>query len=139
MHPSVLIVDDHPINQKLMSIMLGKLGLASDIAEDGKKALEMVLANRNYDYIFMDLQMPVMDGLECTRRIRESLPQDQQPVIVAMTANVMDGIQQRCSAVGMDDYISKPVKMGQVKQKLSRFQEQKQLFQSNSSAMNQAN
>ncbi|SEL43496.1 response regulator [Paenibacillus sp. OK003] len=138
-HPSVLIVDDHPINQKLMSIMLGKLGLVADIAEDGKKALEMVLANRNYDYIFMDLQMPVMDGLECTRRIRESLPQDQQPVIVAMTANVMDGIQQRCSTVGMDDYISKPVKMGNVKQKLSRFQEERQLFRSNTSAINQAN
>lgn len=139
MHPSVLIVDDHPINQKLMSIMLGKLGLVSDIAEDGKRALEMVLANRNYDYIFMDLQMPVMDGLECTRRIRESLPQDQQPVIVAMTANVMDGIQQRCSTVGMDDYISKPVKMGNVKQKLSRFQEERQGFKSNTSAINQAN
>jgi CheY-like chemotaxis protein len=139
MHPSVLIVDDHPINQKLMSIMLSKLGLIADIAEDGKKALDMVLANRNYDYIFMDLQMPVMDGLECTRRIRESLPQDQQPVIVAMTANVMDGIQQRCSTVGMDDYISKPVKMGNVKQKLSRFQEERRLFKSNASAINQAN
>ncbi|MHA7582771.1 response regulator [Paenibacillus vandeheii] len=139
MHPSVLIVDDHPINQKLMSIMLSKLGLIADIAEDGKKALDMVLANRNYDYIFMDLQMPVMDGLECTRRIRESLPQDQQPVIVAMTANVMDGIQQRCSTVGMDDYISKPVKMGNVKQKLSRFQEERRLFKSNTSAINQAN
>jgi signal transduction histidine kinase len=139
MHPSVLIVDDHPINQKLMSIMLGKLGLVSDIAEDGKKALDMVLGNRNYDYIFMDLQMPVMDGLECTRRIRESLPQDRQPVIVAMTANVMDGIQQRCSTVGMDDYISKPVKMGNVKQKLSRFQEERQGFKSNASAINQAN
>lgn len=139
MHPSVLIVDDHPINQKLMSIMLSKLGLIADIAEDGKKALDMVLANRNYDYIFMDLQMPVMDGLECTRRIRESLPQDQQPVIVAMTANVMDGIQQRCSTVGMDDYISKPVKMGNVEQKLSRFQEERRLFKSNASAINQAN
>jgi CheY-like chemotaxis protein len=80
-----------------------------------------------------------MDGLECTRRIRESLPQDQQPVIVAMTANVMDGIQQRCSTVGMDDYISKPVKMGNVKQKLSRFQEERRLFKSNASAINQAN
>ncbi|KOY18407.1 response regulator [Paenibacillus xylanivorans] len=139
MHPSVLIVDDHPINQKLMSIMLSKLGLIADIAEDGKKALDMVLGNRNYDYIFMDLQMPVMDGLECTRRIRESLPQDQQPVIVAMTANVMDGIQQRCSTVGMDDYISKPVKMGNVKQKLSRFQEERQVFKSDASAINQAN
>ena len=68
-HPTVLIVDDHPINQKLLSIMLSKLGLLADIAEDGKKALDMVLTSPHpYDYVFMDLQMPVMDGLECTGR-----------------------------------------------------------------------
>lgn len=137
--PRVLIVDDHPINQKLMSIMLSKLGFVSDMAEDGQKALDMVLEHSKYDYIFMDLQMPVMDGLECTKVIRERLPQTEQPVILAMTANVMDGIQQRCSAAGMDDYISKPVKMGSVKQKLSRFQEQRKMFQPRSSAMNHAN
>ncbi|WP_145051647.1 response regulator [Paenibacillus xylanexedens] len=137
--PRVLIVDDHPINQKLMSIMLSKLGFVSDMAEDGQKALDMVLEHPKYDYIFMDLQMPVMDGLECTKVIRERLPQTEQPVILAMTANVMDGIQQRCSAAGMDDYISKPVKMGSVKQKLSRFQEQRKMFQPRSSAMNHAN
>ncbi|MEY8739931.1 response regulator [Paenibacillus tundrae] len=137
--PRVLIVDDHPINQKLMSIMLSKLGFVSDMAEDGQKALDMVLEHPKYDYIFMDLQMPVMDGLECTKVIRERLPQTEQPVILAMTANVMEGIQQRCSAAGMDDYISKPVKMGSVKQKLSRFQEQRKMFQPRSSAMNHAN
>lgn len=137
--PRVLIVDDHPINQKLMSIMLSKLGFVSDMAEDGQKALDMVLEHPKYDYIFMDLQMPVMDGLECTKVIRERLPQTQQPIILAMTANVMDGIQQRCSAAGMDDYISKPVKMGSVKQKLSRFQEQRKMFKPRSSAMNHAN
>ncbi|PAF28873.1 response regulator [Paenibacillus sp. 7516] len=139
MQPSVLIVDDHPINQKLMAIMLSKLGFTSDTAEDGQKALDMVLENPGYDYIFMDLQMPVMDGLECTRKIRESLPKEKQPVVLAMTANVMEGIQQRCLAVGMDDYISKPVKMGSVKQKLSRFQEERKSFKSASSAMNRAN
>ncbi|MEO2206086.1 response regulator [Paenibacillus pabuli] len=137
--PSVLIVDDHPINQKLMAIMLSKLGFISDTAEDGQKALDMVLENPGYDYIFMDLQMPVMDGLECTRKIRESLPKDKQPIVLAMTANVMEGIQQRCLAAGMDDYISKPVKMGSVKQKLSRFQEERQSYKSSSSAMNRAN
>lgn len=139
MQPSVLIVDDHPINQKLMAIMLSKLGFTSDTAEDGQKALDMVLENPGYDYIFMDLQMPVMDGLECTRKIRESLPKEKQPIVLAMTANVMDGIQQRCLAVGMDDYISKPVKMGSVKQKLSRFQEERKSLKSASSAMNRAN
>lgn len=139
-YPTVLIVDDHPINQKLMAIMLSKLGLISDIAEDGQSALDMVLGNRYpYDYVLMDLQMPVMDGLECTRRIRESLPQSTQPVIIAMTANVMEGVQQRCIAAGMDDYISKPVKMGSVKQKIAHFQKQRQMLNSGPSAMNHAN
>ncbi|MGO4734071.1 response regulator [Paenibacillus sp. 2KB_22] len=139
-HPTVLIVDDHPINQKLMAIMLGKLGLLSDIAEDGQSALDMVNNSRYpYDYVFMDLQMPVMDGLECTRRIRESLSQSDQPVIIAMTANVMEGIQQRCTAAGMDDYISKPVKMGNVKQKIAQFQKQRKMINPGPSAMNQAN
>ncbi|MFX3648153.1 MAG: response regulator [Paenibacillus sp.] len=137
-YPTVLIVDDHPINQKLMAIMLGKLGLLSDIAEDGQSALDMVNGSR-YDYVFMDLQMPVMDGLECTRRIRESLSQSDQPIIIAMTANVMEGIQQRCIAAGMDDYISKPVKMGNVKQKIAQFQKQRQMLNPGPSAMNQAN
>ncbi|MGN7415925.1 response regulator [Paenibacillus sp. SAF-068] len=138
--PTVLIVDDHPINQKLMAIMLGKLGLLSDIAEDGQSALDMVLGSRHpYDYVFMDLQMPVMDGLECTRRIRESLSQSDQPIIIAMTANVMEGIQQRCIAAGMDDYISKPVKMGSVKQKITHFHKQRQMLNPGPSAMNQAN
>lgn len=139
-YPTVLIVDDHPINQKLMAIMLGKLGLLSDIAEDGQSALDMVNGSRYpYDYVFMDLQMPVMDGLECTRRIRESLSQSDQPIIIAMTANVMEGIQQRCIAAGMDDYISKPVKMGNVKQKIAHFQKQRQMLDPGPSAMNQAN
>ncbi|WP_405170701.1 response regulator [Paenibacillus sp. FSL H8-0280] len=139
-YPTVLIVDDHPINQKLMAIMLGKLGLLSDIAEDGQSALDMVNGSRYpYDYVFMDLQMPVMDGLECTRRIRESLSESDQPIIIAMTANVMEGIQQRCIAAGMDDYISKPVKMGNVKQKIAQFQKQRQMLDPGPSAMNQAN
>ncbi|SDX66212.1 Signal transduction histidine kinase [Paenibacillus sp. PDC88] len=118
---NVLVVDDHPINQKLMVSMLGKLGLSSDIAEDGQQALDMMLKYK-YDLIFMDLQMPVMDGLESTRRIRKELNGVHYPTIVAMTANVMDGVQQRCLAAGMDDYISKPVKMGSVKQKLAQIQ-----------------
>ncbi|CAH1221148.1 Sensor histidine kinase RcsC [Paenibacillus sp. JJ-223] len=139
MHPAVLIVDDHPINLKLMSVMLSKIGLRSEVAENGQKALDMIQASPRYDYVFMDLQMPVMDGLECTRRIRETVPRDKQPIIIAMTANVMEGVQQRCFNAGMDDYISKPVKLGSVRTKLSRFQEQRLKIETAASAMNQAN
>ncbi|GGO07717.1 response regulator [Saccharibacillus kuerlensis] len=116
---AVLIVDDHPVNRKLMVSMLQKMDITADAAEDGEQALRM-LNERSYDYVFMDLQMPVMDGLEATRRIRARLSRESGPVIVAMTANVMNDIQSRCREAGMDDYISKPVKMAGVKQVLAR-------------------
>jgi signal transduction histidine kinase len=117
----ILVVDDHPINQRLMVSMLDKLGYAADMAEDGQQAVEMAI-KRPYDFIFMDLQMPVMDGLEATAQIRrEGGPAAEKTVIIAMTANVMEGIQNRCKASGMDDYISKPLKMSSIKQIISRY------------------
>ncbi|GAB6992423.1 response regulator [Paenibacillus pini] len=118
--PSVLVVDDHPVNQKLIVSMLSKLGFVAEVAEDGKQAVEKVQMHRGYDFIFMDLQMPVMDGLEATSMIRQQRC-DHNPIIIAMTANVMEGIQDRCKEAGMDDYISKPVKMSSVKNTLSRY------------------
>jgi two-component system, sensor histidine kinase len=116
-----LVVDDHPINQRLMVSMLDKLGYDSDVAEDGSQAV--VLANQNaYEFIFMDLQMPVMDGLTATARIREgSGVSAEKAVIIAMTANVMEGIQSRCKAAGMDGYISKPLKLSSIKQMIIRY------------------
>jgi signal transduction histidine kinase len=117
----ILVVDDHPINQRLMVSMLDKLGYEADMAEDGKQAVQMAL-KQPYDFIFMDLQMPVMDGLEATAQIRrEGGPAAEKTIIIAMTANVMDGIQNRCKASGMDDYISKPLKMSSIKQIISRY------------------
>lgn len=116
---SVLIVDDHPVNRKLMVSMLQKMDIAADAAENGEEALRM-LGSRRYDYVFMDLQMPVMDGIEATRRIRERFTGGIEPVIVAMTANVMNDIERRCLEAGMNDYISKPVKMSGIKQVLAR-------------------
>lgn len=116
-----LIVDDHPINQRLMLSMLDKLGYMADVAEDGGQAVEMA-EREPYDFIFMDLQMPVMDGLAATTRIRTSGGQSaEKAVIIAMTANVMEGIQNRCMAAGMDGYISKPLKLSSVKQVLTRY------------------
>ncbi|WP_042200067.1 response regulator [Paenibacillus camerounensis] len=120
MHKKVLVVDDHPINQRLMVSMLDKLGYSADIAEDGSQAVELAAQNC-YEYIFMDLQMPVMDGLTATTRIRAgSSLGAEKTVIIAMTANVMEGIQTRCKAAGMDGYISKPLKLSSIKQIISR-------------------
>ncbi len=91
------------------------------MAEDGQQAVEMAIKHP-YDFIFMDLQMPVMDGLEATAQIRrEGGPSAEKTVIIAMTANVMEGIQNRCKASGMDDYISKPLKMSSIKQIISQY------------------
>ncbi|WP_334076072.1 response regulator [Paenibacillus sp. A14] len=116
----MLIVDDHPINQRLMVSMLQKLGYEPEVAEDGLQAVTMA-ADRNYDFIFMDLQMPHMDGLEATRKIREQQVPGKEPKIIAMTANVMDGIRSKCHQAGMDDYISKPLKLASVKAVLSKY------------------
>ncbi|WP_379131349.1 response regulator [Paenibacillus sp. sgz500958] len=116
----VLVVDDHPINQKLMVSMLDVLGFNSDVADNGRRAVELALAYP-YDFVFMDLQMPVMDGLEATALIREGNgASSRKAVIVAMTAHVMEGIKNRCIASGMNDYISKPLKMSSLKQVITR-------------------
>ena len=101
-----------------MDSMLEKMGMKADMAEDGRQAVEMVAGPKVYDMIFMDLQMPVMDGLEAARLIRQMKPEAEAPVLVAMTANVMDGIQKRFDA-GMNEYISKPVKISCVKHLIS--------------------
>ncbi|WP_055105234.1 response regulator [Paenibacillus ihumii] len=118
----MLVVDDHPINQRLMVSMLTKLGYAADVAEDGAQAVRLAACGDGYSFIFMDLQMPVMDGLEATERIRKEQPSDRQPpVIVAMTANVMEGIKSKCLQAGMNDYISKPVKLSSVKKMIAKY------------------
>lgn len=102
----IMIAEDNRVNQKLATKILSKLGYTSDIAQNGKEVLEMV-SNAKYDLILMDVQMPAMDGLEATRMIRLCL--DIQPVIIAVTANSMQGDREECMNAGMDDYISKPI------------------------------
>lgn len=122
MHHKALVVDDHPINQRLMVSMLEKLGYSADVAEDGSQAVELAAKN-GYEFIFMDLQMPVMDGLTATSTIRSGSSQSsEKAVIIAMTANVMEGIQTRCKAAGMDGYVSKPLKLSSIKQIISRYE-----------------
>ncbi|QWU15503.1 Signal transduction histidine kinase [Paenibacillus sophorae] len=117
----VLVVDEHPINQRLIASMLEKLGIAADIAENGRQAVDMALSCP-YELIFMDLQMPEMDGLKAAQEIREGRRHDlRSPVIIAMTAGVVDDIQSRCQAAGMNGYISKPLKLSSIGQILSRY------------------
>jgi two-component system sensor histidine kinase/response regulator len=104
---NILIVEDNPINYRLAERVLSKLGYSSSVALNGQQAIEKATAH-HYDMILMDVQMPVMDGLEATKIIRSR--EGHQPVIIAMTANAMQGDRDECLKAGMNDYISKPVK-----------------------------
>jgi CheY-like chemotaxis protein len=99
--------------------MLEKIGLESTLAHDGQQALNMLEQN-TYDAVLMDCQMPVLDGFEATRRIREQPALTELPVI-AMTANVMEGDREKCIAAGMNDYIGKPVVEAALKKTLARW------------------
>jgi signal transduction histidine kinase/CheY-like chemotaxis protein len=109
-HPlRILLAEDNPVNQKLALRLLERMGYSADLAVDGAAALAAV-ERVIYDVVLMDVQMPEMDGLEATRRIRMRWPGDHGPRIVAMTANAMEGDREMCLAAGMDDYISKPIR-----------------------------
>lgn len=103
----ILIVEDNPVNYRLTERVLAKLGYSCLIGNNGQQAVDMT-ANNDFDIVFMDVQMPVMDGFEATKIIRER--KGFQPVIIAMTANAMQGDRDACIKAGMDDYISKPLK-----------------------------
>ncbi|HEX2937160.1 MAG TPA: ATP-binding protein [Bacteroidales bacterium] len=109
---SLLVAEDNSINQKIMNKSLKSYGYSADFAANGLEVLE-ALKRQPYDIIFMDIQMPEMDGLEATQQIRE-LKTQHRPVIIAMTANAMQEDRQKCSNAGMDDYVSKPLKVEQV-------------------------
>ena len=103
----VLIVDDNNINRKLVQLLVVELGGSFDLAENGLQAVD-ACSRRAYDLILMDVNMPVMDGLEATRRIRALESSSYRTPIVALTANALSGDRERFIASGMDDYLSKP-------------------------------
>jgi len=105
---SILVAEDNMMNQKIVGKILNKLGYQPKMTNNGKEVLEEV-SNKYYDVILMDVQMPEMDGLEATKMIRVCL--SNQPVIIAMTANTLQGDREECLRAGMDDYISKPVNL----------------------------
>ena len=105
---SILLVEDNAINQLIAKELLTQAGATVDVAEDGRQAIAMA-TGRRYGAILMDVQMPVIDGYEATRRILEYYGHDDAPPIIAMTANSMDGDRERCLAAGMADYVTKPI------------------------------
>jgi signal transduction histidine kinase/DNA-binding response OmpR family regulator len=109
-HPlRILLAEDNPVNQKLALRLLERMGYRADVAGNGLEAIRAIEGSR-YDIVLMDVQMPELDGLESTRRIRRRWPGAAGPRIVAMTANAMEGDREACLAAGMDDYISKPIR-----------------------------
>jgi CheY-like chemotaxis protein len=106
----ILLAEDNVVNQRVALRLLQQMGYRADLASNGLEAIECV-ARQTYDVVLMDVQMPEMDGLEASRRITARWPAGQRPRIVAMTANAMQGDREMCLAAGMDDYLSKPIRL----------------------------
>jgi len=119
-HPlRILLAEDNVVNQKLALRLLQQMGYRADLASNGIEAVESV-ERQTYDVILMDVQMPDMDGLEAARRITTKWSPDERPRIVAMTANAMQGDREMCLAAGMDDYLTKPIRVDQLVEALNQ-------------------
>ncbi|QIR40269.1 response regulator [Tolypothrix sp. PCC 7910] len=115
----ILLAEDHAVNQKLALLMLKQLGYRADVVSNGKEVLE-IIQHLSYDVILMDVQMPEMDGLEATKLICQKYPVDLRPRIIAVTARALQGDREECLTAGMDDYITKPIRIDILAQALSR-------------------
>jgi CheY-like chemotaxis protein len=114
----ILVAEDNVVNQRVIQLQLKKLGCTAEIAANGWEVLE-ALERSSYDVVLMDCQMPEMDGYEATRRIRQ-MPRLANMRVIAMTAHAMQGDRELCLAAGMDDYLSKPTRVEDVKAALAR-------------------
>ena len=123
----ILLVEDNLINQLVAREILSAAGATIDIAENGLEAVAMV-NEAHYDVVLMDIQMPGIDGYEATRLILETAATSPVPPIIAMTANAMDGDEERCRAAGMADYVAKPIDRAELLQKIRRWTEDPSRF-----------
>ena len=122
---TILVAEDNPVNQKVTLLQLRSLGYAADLVTNGREAIDAI-RRKSYELVLMDAQMPEMDGMEATRKIRaaQNAGDKQMPAtlrIVAMTANAMAGDREACLSAGMDDYLAKPVKPDALRDILSRY------------------
>ena len=117
---SVLLVEDNRVNQKVALKMLQRFGVEAAVAGNGAEAVE-ALKTQTFDLIFMDIQMPVMDGVEATRQIRSMGASSAQPTIIALTANTFTEDRERCTMAGMQDFLGKPITLKSVKQCLQKW------------------
>ncbi len=115
----ILLAEDNPVNQQVLLSMLQRLGYQAEVAGDGLEALA-ALQRQPYDVVLLDVQMPMMDGLEVARRVHAEWPPDRRPRLIAVTASAMPRDRESCLAAGMDDYLSKPLKLEELRQALSR-------------------
>lgn len=119
-HPlHILLAEDNLVNQKVATRLLEKMGYLADVAANGYEVLQ-ALDRQHYDLVLMDIQMPEMDGVEATRRIFERYSEEERPRIVAMTAHAMEGDRERYLGVGMDDYVSKPIRVQELVEAIKR-------------------
>ena len=115
----ILVAEDNAVNQKVATQTLARMGYRADVVGNGVEVLD-ALTRQHYDVVLMDVQMPVMDGLESSRRICQKWAKSRRPYLIAVTANAMQGDREDCIAAGMDDYISKPIRVNELIQALSR-------------------
>jgi CheY-like chemotaxis protein len=119
-HPlRVLLAEDNVVNQKLALRLLQQMGYRADLASNGIEAVESV-QRQTYDVVLMDVQMPEMDGLEAARQINSRWQPNERPRIVAMTANAMQGDREMCLEAGMDDYLTKPIRVDRLVEALNQ-------------------
>jgi signal transduction histidine kinase/DNA-binding response OmpR family regulator len=119
-HPlRILVAEDNAVNQKVALGMLSRAGYRADVAGNGLEAIQ-ALQRQRYDVVFMDVEMPEMNGFEASRRIRDRWPDGERPRIIAMTAHSMQGAREDCLAAGMDDYLSKPIRADELLASLER-------------------
>ncbi len=121
----ILSAEDNPTNQELVVTVMKKMGYTIDAVENGKKALE-IMEHKSYDIILMDVQMPIMNGMEATHEIIAKYPESERPYIIAVTANAMPGDRERFLEAGMVDYLSKPIRFKDVQDVLIRWGRKKQ-------------